>query len=341
MQQLSEAQEIDQLKKLFLKVFNEPVLQVEPFQPHASPRKRFRLQGRSSTCIGVHGQNTAENLAFLSFTKTFLKCHLRVPLLYGVDATNCFYLEEDLGDLTLFNLLQEERAAGLDWSERIDYFYRSAIANLPLFQITAGAQLDERLCFQGKIYDTQLMFQDCQAFLDGFLLRLQPNYPATQLKTELLKFCEFLDGANQGHFIHRDFQSRNMLIKDQKLYFIDYQTALRGPIQYDLVALLYQAQARVPRHVRQRLIEFYIAEVQRLAPVDGERFYQELNGCIILRLLQVLATYGQEGLVNRKDYFLRGIPVALNLLLEELEKDHFPKQLQALMTAVVAVGADL
>ncbi len=114
----------------------------------------------------------------------------------------------------------------------------------------------------------------------------------------------------------RDFQSRNVMIKDDKVHFIDYQGGMRGALQYDVASLLWQARAELPEEWKNNLLEYYIDEANKLleTPADRNIFIAQYNGYVLIRLLQVMGAYGFRGLFERKAQFLTSIPLALRNL---------------------------
>jgi aminoglycoside/choline kinase family phosphotransferase len=117
-------------------------------------------------------------------------------------------------------------------------------------------------------------------------------------------------------------------------YFIDFQSGKRGPLQYDVVSLLYQSSAKIPEAARERLVKHYILSASTYLQIDQEKFYHFFSGFIVARMLQVLGVYGRQGLGAGKPYFINSIPGAVTTLRDELHKKSLPLNLVALRNCV-------
>jgi hypothetical protein len=126
-----------------------------------------------------------------------------------------------------------------------------------------------------------------------------------------LTFTEF------KFFMFRDFQSRNIMVKDNNhVYFIDYQGGMKGAPQYDVASIIWQARANLPDDWKQHLLRDYMNSFESVIgkPLDRPVFESQYNGYVLIRLLQVLGAYGFRGLFERKAQFLTSIPLALKNL---------------------------
>ena len=114
----------------------------------------------------------------------------------------------------------------------------------------------------------------------------------------------------------RDFQSRNIIVQNDQVHFIDYQGGMQGALQYDVASLLWQAKAELSEEWKDNLLAYYMDQVDLLLdePVDRITFVSQYNGYVLIRLLQVLGAYGFRGLFERKAHFLASIPLALQNL---------------------------
>jgi aminoglycoside/choline kinase family phosphotransferase len=301
------------LKALFESQFGEAVERVVPLQGDGSARKLFRLWAASRRVIGVVHSDLRENRAFLEFSRHFKACGLPVPEIYADDLDRGVYLEEDLGDMTLFQFLTANRiTAGLS-VETLD-LYRKAVEILPRFQIEAGRTLNYDVCYPRSSFDKQSMMWDLSYFKYYFLRLAKIPFNEQALENDFEWFTEYLLMAKRDYFLYRDFQSRNIMVRDGEPCFIDYQGGRRGALQYDVASLLFDAKADLPFEVRDELVERYLETASTLEPFDREAFRRHYPGFAYIRIMQALGAYGLRGFYERKQHFLASIPYAIRNL---------------------------
>ena len=311
----------EKLISLFRQHFRCDPAEIRTLQPHASNRKIYRLLGADgNSVIGIENSVVKENEAFCYFAKHFKQNKLPVPEIFAVSDDKLTYLEEDLGDTTLFNALDSLRTKEDPFPIVIKEYYQQIIRFLPRFQIESIAGMDFHKCFPTSSFHRDAMIWDMNYFREKFLNKVLLPYSPNILEKEFIFLADILEQVPQDYFMYRDLQSRNIMIKDNSLYFIDFQGGRRGPLHYDLASLLYQASAEIPETVRQELVNEYIHEALKYIVFDERLFHQDLSGFILLRILQVLGTYGVQGLEGRKQYFLDSIPRAVNNLVTLLPK---------------------
>jgi aminoglycoside/choline kinase family phosphotransferase len=317
------------LKVLFESRFEEPVESVIALKGDASDRKLFRLTAASRTAIGVVNPDALENRAFLEFSRHFRTCGLPVPEIYAVDLDRGMYLEEDLGDTTLFQFLTVSRAEGGLSSETLD-LYRTVVALLPRFQIEAGRTLNYDVCYPRSSFDKQSMLWDLNYFKYYFLRLAKIPFSEQALEDDFERFTEFLLDAERRFFLYRDFQSRNIMVRDGRPLFIDYQGGRRGALQYDVASLLFDAKADLPFEVRDELLERYLEAAEQLEPIDRKAFLAYYPGFVYIRIMQAMGAYGLRGFYERKHHFLASIPYAIRNLEFLLRTVELPVDLSEL-----------
>ena len=321
---------IDQpLTILFERRFGEPVERVAPLKGDASDRKLFRLSAASHTAIGVVNPDARENRAFLEFSRHFRTCGLPVPEIYAEDLDRGMYLEEDLGDTTLFQFLTANRVGERLSSETLD-LYRKVVEFLPRFQIEAGRTLNYDVCYPRFSFDKQSMLWDLNYFKYYFLRLAKIPFSEQALEDDFERFTEFLLQAERRFFLYRDFQSRNIMVRDGRPFFIDYQGGRRGALQYDVASLLFDAKADLVFEVRNELLERYLEAAAKLEPIDRTAFLTTYPGFVSIRIMQAMGAYGLRGFYERKHHFLASIPYAIRNLEYLLRTADLPVELPEL-----------
>lgn len=281
---------------------------------HASDRCLYKLSTDSETFLGVVSPDTIETNTFIKFTEHFLSLGLSVPRIYATAADGTAYIEDYLGEQTLYDVLKAAQTESTLFPDHVKVLYVEALKSLVRFQIKGIVGLDLSLCIGGSFFGVQDMQKDCIYFQDEFLQRMSISYDTQKLSSEFATFTNYLSQADSNYFLYRDFQARNIMVYNDHLHFIDYQSGKQGPLQWDVASILYQSQALIPQSSREELLDVYLAEVKSLISIDDEDFRHLFYGFAVLRLLQVLGAYGKLGLGQGKDYFLDGIPVAFNNL---------------------------
>jgi len=321
---------IAHLEALFRQYTGVSPQSLDELKAHGSDRKIFRITNGTRTLIGIYNADRAENLAFLSFSKHFRKWGLPVPEIYAEDVERGIYLEEDLGDTTLFALLSEARKQQ-GFSEDAVALYRKVVAVLPKFQIQAGKDLDYSVCYPRARFDRQSMMWDLNYFKYYFLKLAKITFNEQALEDDFNVFTDFLLEADQHYFLYRDFQSRNIMIREGEPYFIDYQGGRRGALHYDVASLLFDAKADIPFDVRAELLQHYFEAVADLIPISHDQFLRHYYGYVLIRILQAMGAYGFRGFYERKTHFLQSVPYAIRNLEFVLRHAEFPVTMPALI----------
>jgi aminoglycoside/choline kinase family phosphotransferase len=329
---------IEVLKKLFERHFHAPVEQIQPLQGQlgGSGRRLIRLTGGRTTAVGVLYDVREENVAFLEFSRHFRKHGLPVPEIYAEDLDHGAYLEEDLGDTTLFDFLSANRNGEALSPETIDT-YRKVVDVLPRFQIEAGSDLNYEVCYPRAVFDAQSIAWDLNYFKYYFLKLAGVSFNEQSLEDDFGRLTKFLLSAKLDYFLYRDFQSRNIILRNGEPYFVDYQGGRKGALQYDVASLLYDAKADLPPALRQELLFRYI---DRLADFAGrftvptrDEFMRHYYAYVYVRIMQALGAYGFRGFYERKSHFLQSVPYAMKNVRWLLENVELPIALPALMDA--------
>lgn len=318
------------LLALFRLHFGRDPEEVVTIKAHASNRQIYRLRLAGESVIGVFNPDPRENKAFVGFTRHFASFGLPVPEILCDDLFRGVYLEQDLGDETLMDALNAHRGQDDEVPPAIEALYVKAVQQLPKFQVIAGKTLNYDLCYPTRAYDRKAMLWDMYYFRDSFLRRTGVTWHNSALEQDCERFADFLAQANVEHFMYRDFQARNVMIHHGEPWFIDYQGGHHGPLQYDIASLLYQSRAALPAATRSMILGAYLDALQEYAKVDREEFLRYFYGFVLIRLMQVLGTYGDKGLGEKREYFIKSIPYAVKNLKTFLETTSLPFHLPAL-----------
>lgn len=332
MAKAKQQQITDRLARLFEAWSGEKPKKIVPLPAHGSDRKYFRIIGKNRTAIGAHNADRRENIAFLTFSRQFRELGLPVPEIYAEDLDHDVYLEEDLGDTTLFSFLTERRK-GDGFAPEIVAVYRRVVEWLPHFQIRAAESLDFSVCYPRSSFDRQSMMWDLNYFKYYFLKLAKIPFDEQHLEDDFQRFTDFLLQADRDYFLYRDFQSRNVMLVDDEPYFIDYQGGRKGALQYDIASLLFDAKADIPPGIREDLLHHYLDAVEQFIAIDRERFLQYYYGYVFIRIMQALGAYGFRGFYERKTHFLRSVPYAIRNLEWLLRTAELPVELPALTDA--------
>jgi aminoglycoside/choline kinase family phosphotransferase len=323
------------LSRLFEQHYGSPALNVESLRTTlgASDRRIFRLRNAQHSAIGVLYNIREENVAFLQFTRHFRKHGLAVPEIYGEAFDEGAYLEEDFGDTTLYELLSRNRSGDAIAPQVVD-LYRKVIVALPRFQVEAGRDFPYRYCYPRRSFDRQSIAWDLNHFKYYFLQLSGTPFHEQGLEDDFRRFTAFLLAAERRYFLYRDFQSRNVMVREGEPFFLDYQGGRRGALQYDIASLLFDGKADLPPALRQQLLDQYLDELSHHVDLDREAFLHYYYGYVYIRIMQAMGAYGLRGLYERKSHFLQSIPFALKNVRWLLENVELPIALPTLMSAL-------
>ncbi len=292
-----------------------------------SNRRYFRITGSGMSLIGAKGLDVEENIAFMEIAKHFRLKGLPVPQVLCASKDNMFYLQEDLGDITLFNTIQQGRETS-NFSPDEVALLKKTISTLPKLQFEGGKGLDYSICFPQPEFDERNVWFDCNYFKYCFLKTTGLEFSEIKLHDDLTKMAaDLLEDGNQETFMYRDFQARNVMLVDGNPYFIDFQGGRKGPLYYDLASFVWQAKANYPTSLKEELIETYREALKKYTDIPKDVFYKKLRLFVLFRTMQVLGAYGFRGYFEKKPHFLQSVPFAidnLRKLIQEQPFDEYP-----------------
>lgn len=292
---------------------------IELLTGSGSNRQYFRMTGPHSL-IAVRGETTAENRAFIYMARHFRSKGIPVPEVLAVSDDESCYIQEDLGDTLLFNAITNGRTTG-KFSDYEKGLIRKSIARLPSIQFKGAEGMDFGMCYPLSDFNHRTVMWDLNYFKYCFLKATGTSFNESTLEDDFEAMTDILLKASSDTFMYRDFQSRNVIIKNEEPYFIDFQGGRKGPIYYDVASFLWQAKANFNNDLREEMIDAYINEASKFTDINPTEFRQTLHHFAVFRTMQVLGTYGFRGLLERKAHFIESIPYALNNI-QTLFKHH-------------------
>lgn len=318
-----------QLLSLYKEWKGQASPKVETLPKAGSNRQYVRMFNDDGTSvIGVIGPSVVENKCFVYLAKHFTSKGLPMPQIYAVSSDYGCYIQQDLGHTALYDALASARKNNYTYSEEDKELLRQTICDLAHVQIKGAEELDFSQCIPPIRFDHQAAMFDLNYFKYSFLKTTDMPFDEIKLETDLQRMANDLASNDDEHFfLYRDFQARNVMLKGNKPFFIDFQGGMQGPLQYDIASFLWQASARYPQTLRNELIDAYVSEVKTLLPnFDENGFRRRLQLFVLFRILQVLGAYGLRGYFERKKYFLDSIPLAIQnlrrLLLEDAANNY-------------------
>jgi len=303
------------LESLFLRHFGCAPACVKALSGSASHRRYFRLSGGGFSAIGVEGTDEDENRAFITLDRHFASKGIPVPAV--LEVSGLCYLQEDLGADGLFDVA----VAGGRFNPEL---LCKTMAALPKIQVEGARGLDWSVCYPQPSFDAQMVDFDLNYFKYDYLKLCGAEFNEIRLQEDFDRLKADLLAEPSDTFLYRDFNARNVMVKDGEPWFIDFQGGRRGPVYYDVASFVWQAKAAYPPELRERLIRAYLDALKAYMPVDEAHFRERLRLFVLFRQLQVLGCYGFRGLWERKPYFIESIPFALQNLRELLPFPQYP-----------------
>lgn len=318
---------MEQLKELFASRFGIEADSVLPVSDSGSNRKYYRMTAEGVSCIGVVGTDIAENKAFVTEAGHFRSAGLPVPEVFAVSDDFTCYIQEDLGGTALYDLVEAGHKSG-GMSEPVTELLRSTVALLPKLQMEGAAGLDFSICYPEPSFSRRMVMFDLNYFKYCFLKPSGLEFNEVLLQDDLERFADDLVAASalkdkdgkpfEGEtFMYRDFQSRNVMVRDGRPYFIDFQGGRRGPVHYDLASFVWHARSAYPDPLKNELTDTYLRSLRKYVEVDEDEFRKTLRKFVLFRTLQVLGAYGFRGWIERKARFVTSIPAAIRSLKEQ------------------------
>lgn len=300
------------IKRFLCKNYDQEALDsLELLDQSGSSRKYYRFKFKGKSLILTEGETVEENKSFLYFTRHFSQTLDNLPRIDAISEDFTLYTQSDLGNHSLMNYLKTNR-------EKSKELFRKSIHMLVKMQVYGDENLDYSQCFSYPKFNYLMVLRDFFSFKNYFLNLIGIEFNAGSLLKDFENLAFDFEKIPYQYFVYRDFQSRNIMIYNDEPYFIDYQGGLKGPPQYDLVSLLWQAKANLSKEWKSEFYDLYVEEFLTATgqDLDTLEFKKAYDFCLIERLIQVLGTYGFRGIYERKPHFLESIEFALRNLGE-------------------------
>ncbi len=307
--------------------FNNNTSVVIALAAQGSDRQYYRVTNNNTTYIAVYSADVKENEAFIKFSLHFVQSKVPVPTILHFNNERTIYLQNDFGTTCLFDVLNQQ-----GFTNEVYALYQQTLKDLANMQIQGVKGFDTTYCVAGKEFNRSGFYADLLYFNYYFVRPTKTPYHKTELLTDFETLSDYLMGANRSFFMHRDFQSRNIMVANNAPHFIDYQGGMLGALQYDVASLLWQAKAQLPYEWRNLLFDYYYeqAKYQSTQVQDKLTFTDHYNAFVLLRLLQVLGAYGFRGLFEGRPHFVDSIVPALENLKWFVANKRLPLKLNAL-----------
>lgn len=315
------------MEALFKQWAGEDCLKKTKISANGSNRIYYRLEGTEKKCIASINYDIKENEAFFYFANELRKRGINVPEIYAISQDRTLYLQQDLGNVTLLEYLISRKASGTDITSAMRDLYREALRQLLLIQ-NKCRDVDFSYAYPSSAFDRQAILWDLNYFKYYFLKLFHIPFDEKLLEKDFQTLVDYLLDDDCDFFMYRDFQSRNIMVHEDKLFFIDFQGARKGALYYDVASLLYSSKSDVPDALRKELLDFYIDEIQTTMPEykmkDRQSFYNRYYAYVLTRIMQAMGAYGYRGVIEKKELFVKSIPYAVNNMRNIIENLHLP-----------------
>jgi aminoglycoside/choline kinase family phosphotransferase/GTP:adenosylcobinamide-phosphate guanylyltransferase len=295
-----------------------------------SDRRWYRLKSDTTSLVMVdHGIRNAKGRteadAFVAIGRHLFSKGVPVPKIILYDRFAGLVYLEDVGNTHLQDVIQHSSDPAT-----IIPIYRQVIRRMIAMSQTGAEGFEPSWTYQTPTYSRELILEkECRYFTDAFLsgyLDLPESFAELEPEFSLLADGA-LDFACDG-FMHRDFQSRNIMLRDGEIFIIDFQGGRQGPLQYDLASLLNDPYVNLPEAIQSELVEYCIQQIDRPLPDGADSFRRGYHYCALTRNLQVLGAFAFLSRTKGKKQFEAYIPTAAQSLHRRLTREYsreFPR----------------
>ena len=309
----------NRITELYLKYTGSRPESCTMLTPSGSRRCYFRISGQGKSFVAVIGTDKDENRAFISVASHFRSKGINVPEVLSVSGDGMCYLLEDLGDVILFDTMVSSRKEG-NYSRQDREMLRRVMADLPKIQIEGADGMDFSVCYPSDSLNERMVDFDLNYFKYCFLKPSSVEFNEERLQDDFDALKRDILNVPMDAFMYRDFQARNVMLKDGEPWFIDFQGGRRGPVHYDVASFVWQARASYPDDLKHEMVDAYLDALDSYRVTDRAEFWKTLRVFVLFRTLQVLGAYGFRGRIEKRAHFLASIPYAMRNLDELLSE---------------------
>jgi len=290
--------------------------QVIPMTGDASDRRYYRARfndNKSESVVIMQLSSPIEEGGndFIRISNYLQNLKTRVPEIYQADNEKGLIFLEDCGDLTL--------ADSLSSSDEKKQLYSKAVSELAVLQNSAkieDAYFTRSFDMEKLMWEMDFMLTH---YIEGLLKTPLPPKQREAWTRELTLLCEFLAGQPK-YFVHRDFHSRNLMVHNGELIWIDFQDARLGPCQYDLASLLRDSYVELDKDFRLEMIDLFLERHRELGnSFDRNEFLKVFDWMSIQRNLKAIGTFAFQKMEKKTDRYLQYIAPTLGYLKEALD----------------------
>lgn len=274
-----------------------------------SSRINYIVQYKEEKFVITSNDNLLENEAFLYFSDVFSALQLNTPHILSVSENRKMYLQDFVGQETLSEIIAND---GIDF--RVKNLVKQTLEKLHFLQISTEDKVDYQKTFEYEAYDELPIRNDLFYFKNMFVDVLELAYHKATLLREFENLVKIVENLTPKTIMTRDFQARNIMVNEDEVFFIDYQSAMKGPAMYDIVSFLFQAKANFTEDFKAEMVQYYLNLWQ--SPELENQLLDSLKPIQLIRYLQVLGAYGFRGLIQRKQHFISSIDQGIDNLYQ-------------------------
>lgn len=309
---------------LFFEDFTgKPSLEFYSLAQSGSSRINYFGKSPTESYIITFNENLRENESFFYFSEIFSSLNLNTPKVLKISDDRKIYVQEFLGENTLSEIIEKD---GL--TDRVINLVQKTLSKLAKLQQKTDSKIDFSKTFEYEKYDELPITNDLFYFKSFIADVLEIPYHKYSLLQEFKKLASKIELLEPKGIMMRDFQARNIMVDDEdEVFFIDYQSAMEGPLLYDVISFLFQAKANFPTSLKDEMLDYYFSLWEDSSKVMDLK--KSVGSIQLIRFLQVLGAYGFRGLIQRKPHFLSSLGQGIENLVQFSstweEMDQYPE----------------